>query len=85
MYTIYIIKSKLKNFTYVGFTNNLERRLFEHNSGYNKSTKAFLPFDLVYSEEVENSIEARKREKFFKSGKGREFIKEKLKLRAGLP
>jgi putative endonuclease len=85
MYTIYIIKSKVKNFTYVGFTNNLERRLFEHNSGYNKSTKAFLPFDLVYSEEVENSIEARKREKFYKSGKRREFIKEKLKLRAGLP
>lgn len=83
MYTIYIIKSKVKNFTYVGFTNNLERRLFEHNSGYNKSTKAFLPFDLVYSEEIENSIEARKREKFLKVEKEENLLKRSLNFEPG--
>lgn len=75
MITVYVIKSKNKNFTYVGFTNNLSRRLSDHNSGFNKSTKSYLPFELVYTEKVESTTEARKREKFLKSGKGRELIK----------
>ena len=78
MFYVYAIKSLSKNFTYIGFTNNLERRLFEHNSGYNKSTKAYLPFNLIYSETVETSEEVRKREKFLKSGQGRKFLKEFL-------
>lgn len=43
MITVYAIKSKNKEWIYVGLTNDLERRLFEHNSGYNKSTKPHLP------------------------------------------
>ncbi len=59
-------------------TNNLDRRLKEHNSGQNKSTKAFLPWKLVYKEDFEDISEARKREKYFKSGSGREYLKSIL-------
>ena len=74
MFTVYVLKSNLKKFHYVGFTDNLERRLAQHNAGYNKSTKPYRPFELLYTETVNTSHEARKREKFLKSGKGREFI-----------
>jgi putative endonuclease len=75
MYTIYVIRSRTKKFTYVGFTKNLARRLFDHNSGFNKSTKPYLPFDLIYTETADSSESAREREIFLKSGKGREFLK----------
>jgi putative endonuclease len=75
MFTIYVIKSLTKKFSYVGFTNNIARRFEEHNLGYKKSTKSFKPFKLIYTEFVNTRVEARVREKFLKSGKGREFIK----------
>ena len=75
MYYVYAIESLSRNYTYVGFTNNFERRLLEHNSGYNKSIKPYLPFKLIYIETVETSEEARKREKFLKSGIGKKFLK----------
>jgi len=59
-------------------TNNLERRLGEHNSGQSKSTKARAPFQLVYNEIVESRELARKREKFLKTGCGREFIRNNI-------
>lgn len=78
MYTVYVIKSTTRNYTYVGLTNNLERRLFDHNMGYNKTTKPYCPFDVIYTEECPDRISARNREKYFKSGVGREFIKSLL-------
>jgi len=75
LFTVYAIKSTVKNFTYVGFTSNMDRRLYYHNSGFEKSTKPYSPFNLIYSEEVLTRTEARLREKFLKSGKGREFLK----------
>lgn len=74
MIFIYVIKSKEKKFRYVGITNDYKRRFQEHNQGKNKSTKFYLPFDLICLEEYSDYIEARKREKFLKSGKGREFL-----------
>ena len=46
MWYVYFLKSKVKDFVYVGSTNDLERRLEEHNSGKCQSTKAYCPFDL---------------------------------------
>jgi len=74
LFTVYAIKSTVKNFTYVGFTSNLYKRLFYHNNGYEKSTKPYSPFTLIYSEQVLSRKEAREKEKFLKSGKGREFL-----------
>ena len=78
MYFVYVIQSKIDNRLYVGFTDNLERRIGEHNSGKTKSTKAYIPWELVYFESVENRIDARKREKYFKSGYGKEQLKRQI-------
>ena len=74
---MYVLESKQDRKHYTGIINNLERRLGEHNkgSGATKSTKGRGPFKIVYQEEVADSKAAREREKFLKSGKGREFLK----------
>ncbi len=75
MYYVYVIKSAKTGEYYKGITDNLKRRVSEHNSDKNTSTKGKGPWTLVYSEECENRVEARKKEKYFKSGFGRELIK----------
>ena len=75
MYFIYAIKSCDRNYIYVGLTNDLNRRIKEHQKGYNKTTKAYRPFNLIYSEELNTREEARRREKYLKSGVGKEFLK----------
>ncbi|MCL4377576.1 MAG: GIY-YIG nuclease family protein [Actinobacteria bacterium] len=75
MYFVYVLRSLKDNKRYIGFTDNLERRLTEHNSGKVKSTKNRKPLELIYHEEYTDKFEAMNREKFFKSGRGREFLK----------
>jgi putative endonuclease len=75
MITVYAIKSLTRNYVYVGMTNDLERRLQEHNNGENKSTKAYKPFVLIYSEIFPGRVLARAKEKFLKSGVGKEFLR----------
>jgi len=74
-YTVYAIKSLNRNYIYVGMTNNLERRLKEHNNRENKSTKAYAPFILIHTEVFESRILARVKEKYLKSGIGKAFLK----------
>ena len=71
---VYILKSKIKEITYVGFTNNIDRRLIEHNSGKTKFTRIYKPWEVVYKEEFTREDEAIKREKYFKSAAGRRSI-----------
>ncbi|MCZ7613827.1 MAG: GIY-YIG nuclease family protein [Ignavibacteriaceae bacterium] len=78
-YIIYILQSKLDNKFYVGFTNNLKKRLIEHNSGKVKSTKSRRPLDLVYAEVCYNKSDALHREKYLKSSYGKRFIRNRLK------
>jgi len=75
MYVVYAIKSKRDGRIYVGFSANLERRIKEHNAGQVFSTKAYRPWKLIYKEEVKDRKEARTREKYFKSGFGKELLK----------
>ncbi|MCB9218738.1 MAG: GIY-YIG nuclease family protein [Ignavibacteriales bacterium] len=74
MFTVYVLKSLNDHKKYIGFTSDLSRRITEHNNGLVKSTKHRKPLELVYYEEYKTKAEAMKREKFFKSGKGREFL-----------
>ena len=53
-------------------TTNIDKRIREHESGKNRSTKNKGTFKLVYTEEYNSRNKAREREKFFKSGEGRE-------------
>ncbi len=75
MYLVYALRSKVDGRIYVGFTSDLERRIKEHNSGKTKSTKGYIPWELLYKEEVTDRNEARKKEKYFKSGIGKEYLK----------
>jgi len=75
MFYVYAIKSETRNYIYVGLTNNLERRIAEHNNGENRSTKAYKPFILIFSEQHETREKARSKEKYLKSGVGKEFLK----------
>ena len=76
-FVVYILFSEVYCKTYVGFTSNLIERFKSHNFLSNKGyTIKFRPWEVVYVEFFTTKSEALKREKFLKTGKGREFIKE---------
>jgi putative endonuclease len=75
MITVYTIRSVNKLYIYVGQTNNLQRRVDEHNAGKGRSTKPYAPFVLIFSETHPNRIQSRAREKFLKSGQGKIFLR----------
>ncbi|MBT6831833.1 GIY-YIG nuclease family protein [bacterium] len=76
---VYVLKSLSRSYFYVGMTNNLERRFAEHSIGKEKTTRFYRPFKLVFSEKHATRIDARKREKFLKSGCGKEWIKQEFR------
>jgi len=76
-YVVYAIKSLIDNRIYVGMTQNLKKRIIEHNQGKTKSTKGYRPWKVIFFEEVESRLEARRVEKYYKSGCGKEFLKNK--------
>ena len=77
-YCVYVIKSVNSDYTYTWMTNDIERRLKEHNLWKTKSNKKYKPFELIYLEEVEDSIVARKRELYLKWWSWRKWLKNKL-------
>ena len=76
-YFVYFLKSKNKERFYIGCTNNLEKRLKEHNLGKTKSTKPYIPWKIFYSEEFVDKKDAYKREWHLKHPKG---YLEKLRI-----
>ncbi|MFN5421864.1 MAG: GIY-YIG nuclease family protein [bacterium] len=77
MICVYVIRSEKDGRYYVGMTKDLERRFQEHESGKTKSTKGFRPWKLIFTESFSSYAEARQREKYLKSGSGKEFIKNR--------
>jgi putative endonuclease len=77
-YFVYILESEIDGRLYKGQTSDIEKRLTEHNSGKTKSTKGYKPWKLVYFDSYETRDEALLREKYFKTGSGREFLKDLL-------
>lgn len=81
MYYVYLIKSKIKDWIYIGSTKDLKKRFIEHNKGKIKSTKANMPFELVYYEAYKTYTLARKREIELKTkGQQKEILLERLGL-----
>ncbi len=68
-YFTYILKSKIKDKFYIGATDNTERRVILHNEGKSISTKAYIPWELVYYEKYKTITEALKRERQLKKRK----------------
>lgn len=79
MYYTYILLSKKDAKFYTGYTSDLRKRFKEHNSGQNVSTKNRGPFELIYYEACLNEMDAVAREKQLKSGKGKKYLKVRLK------
>ncbi|MFN8208978.1 MAG: GIY-YIG nuclease family protein [Bacteroidales bacterium] len=75
MYFVYVLKSEVDGSFYKGYTQNLEVRIKEHNSGKSPYTSRKIPWKLVYSEQVDTLPEAIARERYFKTGAGRRFLK----------
>ena len=65
---------------YVGLSENVDKRLKEHNEGQNKSTKPYIPWRVVHLEEYKTRNEARTREKYLKSASGRRWRKKNINL-----
>ena len=79
MFYIYVIKSPTGKRWYTGFTNDLRKRLNQHNSGKSTWTKGRGPWELIYYEACFNEEDARSREKYLKSGMGKRYLKNRLK------
>ena len=78
MFYVYVLKSLKNGRHYTGSTNDLERRMLEHSVGQTKYTSQAGPFELIYKETYNTKLEAGRRERFLKTGKGRELLKEVL-------
>ena len=70
-YYIYVLKSINNNFIYVGYTEDLRRRFKEHNSFKGPSTKKYAPFEIIHYEAYRNSKDAKRRENYLKTTKGK--------------
>ncbi len=79
MWHVYVLESKIDGEKYVGITNNLKRRLAMHNSGKVFATRDRFPFHIIYIETLLNQHDAAAREKFLKSGWGKNYISRTLK------
>lgn len=79
MYYVYLLKSQTKDWLYVGYTENLKRRFGEHQKGLSQATKPYRPFNLIFYEAYLATTDAKRREKYFKTDKGKRALKLMLK------
>ena len=73
-YYVYILQSRKNNKFYIGFSDDVERRLSQHNVGRNKSTKSGTPWEIKYLEEFDDRKKAMNREKEIKDKKSKKYI-----------
>jgi len=78
-FKVYILFSLVHNKVYVGYTHSLSQRLESHNlKGTKDWTRSYRPWILIHVEFFDSKSEAMSREKFYKSGKGREIIRKEI-------
>jgi putative endonuclease len=69
----------MRNFIYIGYTENLRQRFQEHNEGKSKSTKHYTPLELIHYEAYKNMKDAKRREEYLKTNRGRTTLMTMLK------
>ena len=74
-YFVYAISSLEHSYIYVGLTQDIHLRIKRHNDGRERTTKFYRPFKLIYSEVCDSRPVARTKEKYWKSGVGKEKLK----------
>ncbi|MBI2640142.1 MAG: GIY-YIG nuclease family protein [Candidatus Sungbacteria bacterium] len=75
---VYILRSQKDAKMYIGCTNDLKKRISMHNKGLSFATKTRIPLKLIYYEAFPNREGAENRERFFKTGWGRQYIQRTL-------
>lgn len=78
-YYTYILQSQKNDNFYTGYTSDLRKRFREHNEGKSRYTKGRGPYRLIYYEACLNENDARARELYLKAGKGKRYLKSRLK------
>ncbi len=76
MYYVYVLKSVNTGRLYIGRTNNLKRRFFEHKHGKVWTTKRMLPIRLLFYEAYYSKSDSIRRERYFKTNKGKSSLKQ---------
>jgi putative endonuclease len=79
MFYVYVLQSQLNEGLYIGYTSDLKRRLWQHNSGVSKATSFRRPLKLIYYEAYIAKEDAEGRERFLKSGSGRRHLNKQLR------
>ena len=79
MFYVYVLRSQTDGMFYIGFTADLKARFEAHHQGKVESTKARLPFELLYYEACRHQADALHREKYLKSTYGHRYLKNRLR------
>jgi putative endonuclease len=79
MYYCYVLQSQKDHHLYIGFSSDLKRRLQEHHTGKVPSTKGRRPLQLLYYEAHHSETDARRREQYFKTDKGKSTLRLMLR------
>lgn len=78
-YYVYVLQSVKNQEIYIGYTVDLRKRLQDHNSGLNFSTKPYRPWQIIHFEAYRNKEDAKRREKYLKTSQGSRLLKRMLK------
>lgn len=79
MYYVYVLKSYRDKLFYIGFTTNIKDRISCHNNGAVPATKCRRPLELIFYEAFMSKKDAKRRENYFKTTKGKVALKIMLK------
>lgn len=80
---VYVLKSAQNGDWYTGCTSDLKKRITQHNEGKSRYTKSRGPYELLYYEASLDKTDAFARERYLKSGMGKRYIKNRLKVQLG--
>jgi len=79
MFYTYVLRSKSSGRWYTGSTDDLRKRLRQHNENRSRYTEGRGPFELIYYEAFKNIDDAKAREVYLKSGMGKRYLRNRLK------
>jgi putative endonuclease len=79
MYYVYVLRSQLDGKLYIGYTTNLRNRMHEHNNGEVTSTRSRRPLELIFYEGYRSMEDAKRREGYFKTTKGKSSLNMMLR------
>ncbi len=76
---VYVLRSLKDQLFYIGYSDDLRKRVKDHNAGKNVSTKNRRPLELIFYEAYPSKADALRRESYFKTTKGKTTVRQMLK------